>query len=471
MRPKVKAARRKASKLHGATAGYVSIVDRGANETPFTLIKSKNGATAMPVKKRGKSKAAKSHKLISTGRKQEEKSFRTETVMAKMVFSADIFESEDEVREWITEAEWEAETVEVTKNADGDWEARANGMTDAEFERLGQVEVEEEGVSAFVGERKIFEDADDEETDEADEEADTETKSEDDDPEDDEEETDEEADEEDESDDETIEFADDDEKDDEEKMGNKKKPKYSKKAEFLAKRKDAKTKVSKFDAWDAAFSDSNTLIAVIKDATTFDGTPPGFNEVTYAFNVAMGNILKSDGMPDEDRTAALQKAAGDYAEIIDGLDRYFASYIEMDASEVEKHVKDAGQREKLSKWAEMFADWLNEADPEKKDDEEEISDEDKDKTSEKKSESHTLTIDYNKLGSTVAELVAKAVEPLAKEVETVSGTVEALASRRPTKKAVASDDSGTAAPINAKKSATEETAEFLHKKQVKGIFG
>lgn len=52
MKGKIKSARRKASKLHGAEATFVSLVDAGANETPFTIVKSADGAKAMPITKR-----------------------------------------------------------------------------------------------------------------------------------------------------------------------------------------------------------------------------------------------------------------------------------------------------------------------------------------------------------------------------------------------------------------------------------
>lgn len=453
MRPKVKQARRKASKLHGATAGYVSLVDRGANETPFTLVKSKNGASAMSIKKRGKSKAAKSHKTVNRDRKNSpEVETKSETMVAKMIFSADVFESEDDVRDWIKDAEWEAEEITVTKNADGDYEARPNGLTDEDFERLGAVEVEDEGVSAFVGERKVLltddEEDDDEDTttdDETDDEAGTEAK------------------------------AEEDAAEDEDETGSNVEPEaeateqkatatpVTKRAAFLQKRKEARQTEKKFDAWDAMFSNGNELVEVIKDAMDYDGVPPGVAEVQFAFNTTIGNILKSDAGGRQD---ALNKAASEFAEIVGGLDEFFSKYVDMDAAEVEKHVKDADLRDRLAKWADAYADSLEAvAEPVQKS---------APVKGTKAEAPEAPAIDYNKISTTVAELVAKAVEPLSQQVEAVTGTVESIASRRPSKKAAGSDDAGTAAPVKSTKANGADKADpeaWARQKQVKGILG
>jgi hypothetical protein len=448
MRPKVKNARIEASKLHGASAQYVSLVGRGANETPFAVIKSANGAKAMTITKR--KKAAKSHKTVASGRKnQVDKEFTEETLVAKMIFSADVFEDEDDVQSWIEDAEWETDSVQITKNADGDFEARPNDLGDDDFVRMSPVDIEEDGVSGFVGTRKIFledlendpkaTDEDEVDEDEAEDETVAEAKSE-----------DEATDDEDEATDEAV----DAEVTSEEK--GKKKPKYSKRAEFLKKRQETRAKAKKFDAWDAMFSDSNTLTKAITAGMSYDTTPPGYNEVQFAFNTVVGNIL---GGEDEGKQDSLNKVAADYAEVIGGLDKFFDQYVEADEEEIAKFVESDEAKESLAKWAEDHADFLaNDADgtaPTKTEKKAVVA----------KTADAAPTIDYNK----VADLVAKAVAPLSEEVASVTGKVEKLATRRPTKKAAGPDDSGNAAPSTVQ--TDEGDDRWAAKKQSKALLG
>ena len=244
MRGKIKTARREASKLHGATATYVSLVDAGANETPFTMIKSKDGAKAMTIKKR--KTAAKSHKPLTSAKKggSDAVETRTETLIAKMVFDGDMFEDEQSVRDYIAKAEWEADEIEVVQNSDGDWEARSDGLTDDDFTKIGKVDTDEDGVEAFVGQREVevkTEDASDDDTDEDDDEAETEAKSDDD--------AEDEAETEAKSDDDDAEDEDDDAEAATTEEKGKKKP-MSKRSAFLKRRNEAKAKetVAKLDA-------------------------------------------------------------------------------------------------------------------------------------------------------------------------------------------------------------------------------
>lgn len=418
MRGKVKTAMREASKLHGASAQFVSLVDAGANETPFTLIKSKDGASAMTIKKRGGKGTAvtrKSHKTVNPARKQQSttKEVITENIIAKMVFSGEVFEDEAAVNAYLEAAEWDAEETSITKNEDGDWEVRPEGTTDDDFLKLAEVDPEEEGVSAFVGTREV--------------------KSGDDPDEDDDEEEDEDD--------------DDDGDEPEQKSAPKSKPasaqksdktpptKLSKRAAFLAKRAEQRETAKKFDAWDAYFSKENTLAKALEAGMAWDGVPPGYYEVQSAFTGVAATIVGGD-MEHAAKQEALNKAALDFAEIIGGLDTFFEHYTDSDEEKVAKAFTDAQALEELSKWADNYADFASGETPQPL----------------AKSEKVVKTAKANEGTSggvtteTVADIIAKALDPITKQVEEVSGTIEALASRHPTKKAADAEDTGSATP-------------------------
>lgn len=433
MKGKIKTARRKASRLHGATAQFVSLVDAGANETPFTMIKSRNGAKAMTIKKRGKAKTAqrKSHKPLSGNKKSEASvETRTETMIAKMVFDGDVFENEDQVRAYIEEAEWDAEDIEIVQNDDGSFEARSSGLTDDDFEKIGKVDTEEEGVEAFVGQREVeveAKDADDDE-DEDDEEDDEEEE---------EEEEDDEA--------ETAAKAAaakkakskaEPKKTPAKKADDKKPEPLSKRAEFIKKRKEAQAEaetVAKFDAWDAKYSKgNNTLAETIKAGMQYDGTPPGFFEVQAAFGGAISNIVSGDGMPEGNKQEALNKAAMEFAEIIGALDTYFDEFINADAELVEKAFPEPEKREAIVKWAEGYGDFVAGKVPAAQ------------LVAKTANDQAALAIDYNALSEGMAESIAKTLKPIMDKVDGVSETVQAMSTRSPTKKAADPEDGGSA---------------------------
>lgn len=455
-----KIARRKASKLHGAQATFVSLVDAGANETPFTIIKSQDGAKAMPIKKRSNTK--KSHKTVGTNKKAATPATRNETLIAKMVFSSEHFEDEAAVEEFLDGAEWDAETISIAKNDDGDWEARPNGLEDDDFTKVAKVELGDdgtEGVEAYVGNRTVeVKDADtSEDDDEDDDEAEDDTSEDDDDAE--------------------VEEV-QAEVNEEEKA--KKKPKYvkdqstsqksdgeekpqvtlSKRAAFLKKRADERTKEVKFDAWDARFSKGNTLMKTLMDGMEYDKTPPGFHEVSMAFSAAVGNIVSDDGLGAA-KQEALNKAAMDYAEIIGGLDTFFDAYVSSDEETLAKSFEEP-ELELLAKWAGDFADAMSgEAVTETK------------VVAKKAAPVQSIASDE----TNVVDLVTKALKPVMKRIEDVSETVTAMSTRAPTKKAADATDGEPAKPraIEKKKSDDKETVqktdEWMREKSLKGVFG
>lgn len=463
MRGKIKSARRKASKLHGANATYVSLVDAGANETPFTIIKSADGASAMPIAKRGKTPTKKSHKTIAPKRKSTAEETTTETLIAKMVFSAETFKTKKSVQEYIDGAEWDAESVKIEKNEDGDWVARANDLTDDDFTKIAKVNLEGEdgveGIEAFVGQREVAksEEAsdDDEDEDEADEAV---TKSED----EDEDDPDTDAEDEDDADELTAGEAAADKLTDaifkEKKAAPK--TKLSKRQEFLAKREAERQKAKKFDAWDARFSKGNTLAKTLKDGMEWDGTPPGYNEVSVAFSAAVSNILADDGLGDG-KQDSLNQVAMQYAEIIGGLDTFFDLYVDSDEETIAKSFEDEAQREYLAKWAEDYADAVQ-ADA-------------NDPATEKKAEKKSAVQSIAATGmdtENVVKLVKEALAPVMQQVGDIGETVEALSTRAPTKKAADASDGDPASPRTVRKQkATDDANTWRQETATKAMFG
>lgn len=438
MRAKVKTARRKASKLHGATAGYVSIVDRGANETPFKMIKTAEGTGAMGIKKR--TDLQKSHKKIASGKKAAPV-LETKTVMAKLVFSQDHFESEADVQDWIAKAEWDAEGVEITDDGEGNFVARPEGTTDESFKKLASVETDDEGVSAFVGAMEVEAKSEGDDEDESDDE--------------DEDESDDADDADDEEEDE-----DDDEAEAEAKAAAKKAAakvkkvapapvNLSKRASFIAK---AKTLVCKFDAWDAFYSKKSTLSEALQAGMKWDATPPGFYDVQSAFNGVVQGIL-SDETEGFDKAGSLTKAATDYADILTGMDTFFDAYIDAAATTVAKAMGGEEGRAKLDKWAEGYAQL--------------VAGTSEEPVVEKKTAKPAETaLDDTR----IADLVSKAMAPLTEQIEGVVSTVSKMADRRPTKKGADLTDANDKRNVE-KKSDEDQTSEWLATKRKKSMIG
>jgi hypothetical protein len=462
MKPKVKSARRSAAKLHGATATYVSLVDRGANETPFTLVKNHKGTPAMSIKKRTTPVTSKkSHKTVGSGKKAATANSTKITDMAKMVFSGDNFADEQAVLTKLVEMEWTDDKIAVTKNDDGDWVARLEGSSDDDYDRIEEVPADDEGVTAFVGTKTITEG--DEEELEAKGESEEEAGSieslfkegEDDDEESDEGDDDEEDDE-----------ADADEEDGDGVATETKETKakavkpapksLSKRAAFIAAKAADREKVSKFDQWDAMYSPGNTLAQTLKAGIEWDGLPPGYHETQIAFSGAMSNIMGDEGLG-AGKQAALNKCASDFAEIVGSLDTYFDNFIAADPATLEKSLDD-GQRTYLNKWAEDYA----------------VSITSEPAALPKAVAKSAPTEENNEPApmQSIADLIAKAVEPLQKQVEAVSGALEQEQSRRPSKKASDPDDGSDGRERSTKAAEpAEDDATWARSKQTKGLLG
>jgi hypothetical protein len=462
MKPKVKTARRSAAKLHGATATYVSIVDRGANETPFTLVKNHKGTPAMSIKKRAnppKTTSKKSHKTVGTSKKDAAVNTATITDMAKLVFSGDNFADEAAVLVKLVEMEWTDDKVTVTKNDDGDFVARIEGSSDDDYLRIEEVSADEEGVTAFVGTKNVAaveaegEEADDDKKAMEDGDALNNVENLFKEGEDDGEDGDEGDDEEDDAEADDAEDGDGVEPEVETKAVKPKPAALSKRAQFVKNASAGRTKSQKFDMWDAEWSKGNTLAQTLKAGIEWDGLPPGYTETSIAFSSAMSNIMSDEGLA-AGKQAALTKCATDFAQIVGALDGYFDTFISADPSTLEKSF-DEGQRKQLNKWAEDFALAISGEEVEAP-----------------AVVAKAAPASTDEAVQSIADLIAKAVEPLQQQVKAVNETVEGLASRRPTKKAADPDDGADGRERSNKAAEPAETAaEWQRKKQTKSLMG
>lgn len=421
MRAKVKTAKRKAAELHGASSQYVSLVDAGANETPFQLLKNQDGESAMGIKKRAKS-VRKSHKAVNPSRKQKAENVETKNMIAKMIIDGGMFDDEAGVQAYLEEAEWEAEETSIVQNDDGDWEVRPDGTTDEDFIRIEEVDTETEGVQAFVGQIEVNK-SDDDPADEEEVEDDP-TSVEKDDGESDEDDDDGEGKAE------TAQKADKAEKKTRTaKATSTKKAKVSKRAKFLSERKATRETEQNFDSWDARVSHANTLAKALKAGMEWDGVPPGYYEVQAAFNGVAMSVVGDESMAVNERQEALNKAALEFAEIIGGLDSFFDDYLDMDENTVAKSYE--GQtRTALAKWADGFADF--------------VSGEEAETVAKEPAKKSATSGDSDKTAPNIADLVAKALDPVVSRVEELGETVQAMASRTPTKKAADGEELGSA---------------------------
>jgi uncharacterized protein YidB (DUF937 family) len=234
--------------------------------------------------------------------------------------------------------------------------------------------------------------------------------------------------------------------------------KLSKRAEFIAK---AKSAVAKFSGWDAFYAKKSTIAQALEAGMQWDATPPGFYDVQAAFNGVVTAILGEDEMPADTKAEALLKAATDYAEILLGLDNYFDAFINAGEETVAKAFEQDEQREKLAKWAEGYAQFVAG-----------VTVETTAAPAKVTKAAEPAAIDYNAIGTTVADLVKKAIDPLTERVEAVAGTVQKMSDRRPTKKAADLSDNGNAAPApNKEQKAVETTEDWIRSKQRKSLVG
>lgn len=257
MKQKTKIIQREVDYLKNAQPRFVSLVDHGANQTPFAVIKHLKGDKQMPT-------AKKRLKLIRKGERL--------SGVRKLTFKKSQFKTKDAVTKYLSENDWD-DNYEITSKGSL-WVVAVPGVTDAMFKSVRSVEVDD-GIAAFVGEAtaKAAKDADIEDDEEEDEDEDETSSDEDDDNE-------------------------DDDEDEEEKSASSKK----------------QERVCKFDFWNAYMSKGTSLTEVLKDGMS-DDVPPGFESIMQSVMVSVANALSSEGSKKQ-KKSLIEKIGGEFSDVV-----------------------------------------------------------------------------------------------------------------------------------------------------------
>jgi hypothetical protein len=314
MRQKVKRIEKLVKLLKEGEPRWVSLVDHGANQTPFLEVKMADGSvrrvhriTHMPRKTAGEPD-------MKTSNQKRAKA----SSVRKLVFSQEHFASEADVRKWLKKNNWaEGYEVKEAEEAGEDvFVAEDKGATDTDFVKgsIRAVKVEgSKGVTGFVGELKAVENADDDDD------------------------------------------AEDTTKASKPKTKGKKGDSGSACLTAKAAGLDKET-TAKFDSWYAYMSDGKTLEDVLEDGMK-DGTPPGFYDVMFATQKAIGNVLKDE---EADVASDVKSIADEMADIVVGLHALFVKIVDENSAKklAKKHADGAKHLEALSAWA---TEWKRES--------------------------------------------------------------------------------------------------------------
>lgn len=473
MRPKKKSYRRKVAALVEATPTYLSVVDRGASGSPFTVVKRED--SPMKIKPRAgaapKSAVTKSNKAVDTPakrKKAEQVTPQTETVITKFVLAKAQYETLDAAKAFMEESDFEGEmTFEETDDSIIVYNADVQDRT---IVKESDIETGEEGVMATVAHVTI-EDGDDPETvQNSEDEDDTETVENADDMDD--------EDEEDEDDKATAtgkgkkkptmsEKADDEDSEDEESedeesvenaCGNKKKPrKYSeeggdeepavlsKREQFLAdlqKEAEPKEVVRKFDMYEVWVENDNTDFASLMKAGMKDGAAPGLNDVLWTFGESVRKSLRKG----ESVAEQLRKDAMSMVDLVVAQNELFNNILESSPEDVAK-AESSHSYEDLQKWAKSFGKSLLE---------------EGERATETVAKSDT-SASNNRVTSTVdvASVVDEKIAPVLETMQNLAKTVDKIASRKQVSKSVPTSDLSAdeeADPQKKEKSTKQEAA-------------
>jgi hypothetical protein len=122
---------------------YVSVVNHGAIQEPFTTLKhAQKRDTPMPIKPREESKPA---VVLAT---------KTAVAVQKIVFDANVFKVDDDVTKYLSANGYEDFVVE--KSDDNEFVAKANDADDIVFAGVQSVKMEN-GVTGYVGKKQVAE--------------------------------------------------------------------------------------------------------------------------------------------------------------------------------------------------------------------------------------------------------------------------------------------------------------------------
>ena len=118
---------------------FVSIVDHGANQTPFAVVKrDKQGATMIVNRRKGDAPV------------REQKGAAKNIAVRKLVFDTDVYPTTEAVAKYLTDNDWSG--YAITKKG-AFFEAAAKDTKDSAFQSLREIDVVD-GITALVGELK-----------------------------------------------------------------------------------------------------------------------------------------------------------------------------------------------------------------------------------------------------------------------------------------------------------------------------
>lgn len=332
MRIKPKEAKARIRLLTNPEPVAMALVDQGACQTPFNVVKNAKKVTT------GKGRNEMSKKL----RLKAGKGSKRQPVIQKMQFSKAQFPTEKSVRQYLDKKN--VEGFGDIEDGDDIWIVPTT--EDLEGKTVGKAKStpgRDDGVTVFVLEAKSTDDEEDEDEDE------------------------------DESTSKSDEDGDDEDGDDEDEDDDEEDEEASKRASkvTIVDGKSTKKKVKskkgddensepvldlsqKYDWWGAYMSGEQSLTDVLKDGMSYDALPPGMDEVMFALSKAAGNILADTDMSSEDKRSKLATVGSEFGTITMDLFEVFDAAIE----DAEKSV-DADIRKKAKKFSKNFSEGVS----------------------------------------------------------------------------------------------------------------
>ncbi len=112
----------------------------------------------------------------------------------------------------------------------------------------------------------------------------------------------------------------------------------------------------KFDWWGAYMSGESDLSGVLTDGMEYDSLPPGMDEVFAAVGITTGNILGTEATTPQEKLAQLQQVGGEFAGITVSL---FSIFTAVSGDGVEASAKKAS-----AKWVKSFKASVEALEPE-----------------------------------------------------------------------------------------------------------
>ncbi len=475
MKPRTNVSRRVVTVLKKPTAKFVSLVDHGANQTPFDTVKQANGVKCMAraLKKVKKPKAS-----ATTTKKTEAVDDLSASGVLRLEFSKKNFKDEDAVQAYLDENNWEdCEIVEEKTK----FVVKSTAYTEDDFESVREVEVPStKGVSAFVGNLlDTAEEDEDEEnsqkssgSDDDDElEEDEENEDEDDEDEDDGENDDEVEDttksgapkpltaaEEQALDDEDEENGEDDdnsedddasetEDEDDEEASETEDEGSDDTADDADKAKKTVMKtchsnkavdqyIRKFDHYGAYLSGGMSLNEVMSDGMV-DGVPPGVDEIMYALRKSVGNALK-DG---QDTKKSINTIASEFSEAVIAIDTVWR-----------KLLKDGDTAQKAAAKKYFASLEADDADLQ---------------TSAKSAKG----VDEKVISELVTKAVGEAIAPLNTTIEKQAKTIALLRKGVPARQSLVNEDVDEGHAVDTAKKEADDDAAYLEQRSRKGLLG